>query len=152
MKELVVISSSFDSYYDFLELLEATEHVAIFIANKGRITIDPSTDFPGDQTLHVEWATRLFDLVYTRGYNPKESWVPQFIWSLDKLLVPIYRLTGLTYLVQKYQEFMYIMAYKDAIKLYPKQREELLKRAERLDLLVRGGVILSMSDYKKGVC
>ena len=144
--------SSFDSYYDFLELLEATEHVAIFIANKGRITIDPATDFPGDQTLHVEWGTCLFDLVYTRGYNSRESWVPKWVWRVDKFLTPVYRFTGLTYLVEKYQEFMYVQAYKDAIKLYPKQREELLKRAERLDLLVRAGVISSMSDYKKGVC
>lgn len=75
------------------------------------------------------WAGTLFELFYP-GYHYYPTWYRRF-FMFDQYTTPLLaRITGLRYLIHRYQVYMYRRGYASCLKAYPLLREEILNSAD----------------------
>jgi hypothetical protein len=121
-----------DGFLYFSDVEKAAEEIGVFCARWGRIGVMQTKEKYGTARVYCHFGVWGFhSLILPRyAYN---QW-PKWLWNLDcdigtKILSPFNKI------LIPYQKWIYLLAYKKAIKKYPHIREEILNGADWHELL-----------------
>jgi len=125
-----------DGFQYFNEVEDAAYEIGEFCKTWGRIFITQTKEKFGTARVYCYFAYPSLHGLIWPGYYCKRPNYPQWLWSADiyylsKIFAVISRLIGFN----KYQTFIYRLAYKRALAKYPMIRNEILAGADHGELL-----------------
>jgi hypothetical protein len=124
-----------DGFPYFEDVGEAAYYIGKFCRRWGRIPVSTTKEKYGTSRVYINGMgyACLHTLLYP-GYV--YSQMPDWLWTLDIHVFPkIFRAIGFRWLLEKWQIYIYRLAYKKAIKKFPHIREEILDGADYNELL-----------------
>lgn len=122
-----------DEDFDWKSLGEAIDLMHCFMSKWGRIGVDSKEKY-GTARLYINWFDgSLYSMVKPGYYYYR--W-PNWFHVIDyNVIRNISNCTGFTYIFRKYQEKIYSLAYKKAIKRWPSIEEEIVCCADYPELI-----------------
>jgi len=124
-----------DTDFDWESLHLATNYLDTFMLKYGRIRISCTEEKYG--TVRIYCVLGVYQLHSLTHPQYTYSQYPTWLWNLDcKYISKIFNLRPIRWITFKYQAFIYRLAYKNAVKKWPKLKEEILCCADYDELLV----------------
>lgn len=119
----------------FGEVGEAADYIGDFCKRWGRIFVSQTKEKYGEARVYCHFGGLSLHSFLFPGWCYKRKGFPQWLWSLDIwYLSKVFGLfTRLGF--GRYQQFIYRLAYKRALKKWPMIREEIIFGADYSELL-----------------
>lgn len=125
-----------DEDFDWKALDECVEIVQRICCKYGRFGCQAKEKFGCLRAYITWWDGDLHGLIYP-GYVWNQF--PDWLWKLDQwVIAPTMRRTGVCWLVDKYQRWIYNLAYQKALKLHPELKAEILADADHPEYITGG--------------
>ena len=127
-----------DDTFDWNSLNDAINYMHNYMLKYGRIGVHSKEKY-GTARLYISWFYSLHSLTHP-GYV--YSQYPKWLWYLDVYYFPIFfRRIGATYLINKWQFYIYAKAYHNAIRKWPHIEKEITCAADYKELIYKQGNI-----------
>lgn len=138
-----------DEDFDWKQLSESIDMVDSFMRFWGRIGVSSKEKYGTARIYVTFWDGSLHGMLYPGWCS---SQFPKWLWKFDLFCIgPFMRWTRVASLVNWYQKKIYGMAYRRAIKKYPKIKVELVIDCDWEDLIPEREAIMQMYRFRSFV-